>query len=329
MKRVRLGVVGCGAVSTLYHLPALRRSPIVELVAVIDSDVAWAHRVAQRFGVPEHHSDYHALMGRVDAALIATPNHTHADIACALLAAGIHVLCEKPVATTAAEVERMLSTAARVGTRLMPAHCLRFSANLAFLKQIIAAEWLGPVTEMSAGIGGPYETSAHRTDFRRRKQSAGGGVLVDLGIHLIDLATWFANGTATAVVYDGATLAGWEVETDAEVGLSFHGGARAMLTASFTYTPDSTFTVRGRHGWAAAPLYRPTELTLFTTRARVCQRAGAQQLQLPDTSMYEAQIAHFCEAVQSGREFVITARDVRAVVDIIEKCYGRQAANAA
>lgn len=329
MSQLRFGVVGCGAISTLHHLPALQRCPDVELVAVVDADESWAGSVARRFGASESFADHRALIGRVDAVLVATPNHTHAGITCDLLMGGVHVLCEKPMATTRAEVDRMLDAAARSGSRLMPAHCLRFSPNLAMLKQIVVAGWLGGVIEMSGGIGGPYEASARRTDFRRQKHLAGGGVLVDLGIHLIDLAVWLAGSAPAEVAYDEARASGWEVETDAEVGLGFAGGARALLTASFTQPQSASFTVRGQHGWATASLYQPDQLAVFSTAARICRRDGLQHLQVTGAPMYDQQLAHFSAALRSGDAFLVQADEVRATIDIIERCYQRPAAHAA
>ncbi|HVN87210.1 MAG TPA: Gfo/Idh/MocA family oxidoreductase [Candidatus Binatia bacterium] len=329
MSRLRFGVVGCGAISTFYQLPAIRHCSQVDLVAVVDTDLAWAQSVARRFGVRAAFASYRDLIGHVDAALVATPNHTHADIACGLLQAGVHVLCEKPMSSTRAEVERMFDVATRSGARLMAAHCLRFSPNLALLKQAIATGWLGDVRELSGGIGGRYESGTQRTDFRRQKQLAGGGVLLDLGIHLIDLAMWLVADHPVNVAYESTRAAEWEVETDAEVALEFGTGVRAMLASSFTRTLESALTVRGTAGWATAALYRPTDLTFFSRSARLCQHAGVQQLQLADESMYDGQIAHFCHAVQSGNEFAVRADEVRGVIDVIERCYRQQEAHAA
>jgi predicted dehydrogenase len=329
VKRLRFGVVGCGAIATLYQLPALRRCPQLELVGVVDTDVAWARRVARRFGARDAFADYRDLIGRVDAALVATPNHTHADITCALLEGGAHVLCEKPMAGTRAEVERMIDTSARTGARLMAAHCLRFSPNFAMLKQAISAGWLGEIREISGGIGAPYQAGAQRTDFRRQKRLAGGGVLIDLGTHLIDMALWLTGGRPVGVTYEATRAPGWEVETDVEVALDLGAAGRAMLAASFTRMLEGAVTVRGTAGWAMAPLYRPADLTVFSSAARVCRRAGVQQLQLADESMYDRQIAHFCDAVRSGGELLIGADDVRAVIGVIERCYGEPEAYAA
>src|SRR5687768_3065184 len=111
---LRLGVVGCGAVAELYHLPALLASTEVELVAFVDPDLARARRLADRAPGAEALTDVDQLAGRVDAVLVATPNAWHAPLGAPLLAAGVHVLVEKPMARTAAECDELLA-AARAG----------------------------------------------------------------------------------------------------------------------------------------------------------------------------------------------------------------------
>jgi predicted dehydrogenase len=319
--------VGCGAISTLYQLPALRQRPEVDLVAVVDVDGTWAASVARKFGAAESFTDAGALAGRVDAALIATPNTTHADIACGLLERGIHVLCEKPMATSTADAERMFAAAARGGARLMAAHCLRFSPNLVMLERVVSAGWLGPLRSVSGGIGAPYEMAAQRTDFRKQRHLSGGGVLIDLGIHLIDLTIWLAGEAPLQTSYDDLSAGGWEVETDAEVALEFPRGASASLACSFSHFMENVLTVRGEAGWARASLYAPTQLTLFSKQARICRRSGVQDIVVPDASMYERQLEHFCRAVETHEDFVVRDNEVRASIGVVEDCYrGERAA---
>jgi predicted dehydrogenase len=326
MRPLRFGIVGCGAIVTVNQLPALQRCGALTLVGLVDRDREWAAQLARRAGVPSAYDDHRRLIGAVDAVLVATPNTTHADIVCDFLSAGVHVLCEKPLGTTAAEVERMLGAAARSGARLMTAHCLRFSPNLEMLKTVVDAGWIGQVRRVQATIGGPYEGVARRTDFRRQRTLSGGGVLMDLGIHVLDLTVWLAGRAPVAVEYAGTNADGWEVETEAEVALRFPDDARASLQASFSAQQGNSLTVRGTRGWARASLYMTTELTLFAEEARICRRAGLQTLQLRDRNMYDAQIAHFCRAVASGAPFRVREAEVRATIDVIDACYGRMAA---
>jgi predicted dehydrogenase len=321
MSTLRFGLVGCGAISTIFQIPALQRVRRAQLIAVADLDANWAKTVAGKFGVPESYGDYRELVGRVDAVLIATPNTTHADIACFLLEKGIHVLCEKPLATCSADVERMLTAAHAGGARLMAAHCLRFSPNLAKLRELVQAGMVGELQSISAAIGGVYDGGPQRTDFRKTRSLSGGGVLIDVGIHLIDLALWIAGEPPTAIDYHGSSIAGWEVESDVELTLSFPERASASIAASFSRPMDPSFRVTGSEGWVRASLYNPTTLSFFSESARVCQRSGAQQLVLDGTSMYETQIDHFCEATASGAEFVVRDDEMRAGMRVVEQCY--------
>ena len=316
-----MGVIGCGAVVTIHHLPTFKRCERVELVALADRDRAWAAKVAQKAGVHEVYDDFTPMIGRVDAVLLATPNTTHAAIACRLLEAGVHVLCEKPMATTRADAERMFAASATGGGRVMAAHSARFNPNVTMLKDILAAGWLGDVQEMSGGLGSAYAVAERRTEFRREPGLAGGGVLVDLGIHLIDVAVWLAGAPPIAVDYDASCADGWCLETDCDVAIEFPRGACASLSASYTHGPDPTFTVRGTAGWAAASLYVPSQLTLFSERARICRRSGIQQLMLDDRTSYQLQLEHFADAILSDRDFVVRADEVRTDLDIIERCY--------
>ena len=326
MTPLRFGIVGCGAVVTLHQLPAFRRSPALRIEAVVDRDHAWAAQVASRAGIPRSFDDPRRLVGAVDAVLVATPNSTHADISCELLDAGVHVLCEKPLATCGAEADRMLEAARRGNARLMAAQCLRFSPNIAMLHEVLRAGWLGEIEEVTATIGGPYRMVARRTEFRRQRLLSGGGVLLDLGVHVLDLAVWLAGTAPVEVEYAARSDDGWEVESEVDVHLRFPGEAQAALQASFSRQLGNELVVRGTEGWARAPLYLPSELTFFAPEAGMCRRAGVQTVQLPDGDMYDAQIAHFCRAITTGEPFRVADGELRTTLDIVDRCYRSAAA---
>lgn len=321
MSRLRFGVVGCGAISTIFQLPALKRSTRVDLTAVADVDATWAASVARKFRVPESYGDYRQLLGRVDAVLIATPNTTHADIASDFLAHGVHVLCEKPLATSSADVERMLDAAERGGARLMAAHCLRFSPNIAMVRRLVHAGVVGDVESISGAIGGVYATGPQRTDFRKTRGLSGGGVLIDLGIHLIDLALWISDARPIDLEYQATSIPGWEVESDVELSLALSDDRRASIAASFSRPMDPGLRVDGSAGWIQTSLYTPTALSFFGKSVRACQRDGCQQMILDNTSMYDAQIDHFCDAIAARTEFVVRADEIRAGMQVVERCY--------
>jgi predicted dehydrogenase len=84
---------------------------------------------------------------------------------------------------------------------------------------------------------------------------------------------------------------------------------------------DPSCAVRGELGWAKASLFQPTQMTLFTERARLCRLAGVQELVLPDGNMYERQIAHFVDGVLNGTPFRVRPEEVQASIDVVERCY--------
>ena len=145
MSRLRFGVVGCGAIVTLHQLPALRRCAALDVVAVTDRDATWATSVAGRFGVPTAFDDHRRLEGAVDAALIATPNSTHAAIACDLLERGIHVLCEKPLTVTSTEAQDLVKLAEEKESLLMMASKFRYVTDVVQAKSIVSSGLIGDI----------------------------------------------------------------------------------------------------------------------------------------------------------------------------------------
>ena len=184
---------------------------------------------------------------------------------------------------------------------------------------------MGDVTEIRGAIGTPYNQGSFRTDFRKERGLSGGGVLFDLGIHLIDLSVWLLGASPTDVAYDCNYAPGWKVETDACVCLEFPCSTRATIACSFIRALENAVTVRGTGGWARASLYDPTKLELFSVPARICQKDGAQQIILPARSMYDRQVEHFCESVLSGSEFLVRPREVKAGISVVEWCYSCRA----
>lgn len=321
MTKVRMAVIGCGAVSEIYHLPAVRRTPGAELVAVVDADHTHAAGIARRHGAARGVTDYRELAGTIDAALVATPNGTHAEISCFLLEHGIHVLCEKPVATTLADAERMAAASRRGPARLMAGHSRRFNPNLECVRTLIARGHLGDVEQLSAALGGRYGAWPQRTDFRRSRSLAGGGVLMDLGIHLIDMALWLVNRPAIVERYDATDVLAWGVESDAEVVLRFTGGASALLACSYTHGLNRTLKIRGSRGWVETSVDGFPTVTLFTRDARVCQVAGAQRLFLPEADAYQRQLDHFVSAILADQPFSVDLEHVVAGLRVISDCY--------
>src|SRR2546426_7968489 len=144
---VRVAVIGAGAIAQVAHLPVLRRLPGVEVCAICDSDLGKAQALAGRFDVKETFDDIEEVLkyARPTAVAICTPNHLHEIHVVSALAAGAHVLCERPLALTVAGVERVLQASEKYGRRVMVGMNHRFRSDVQAVRGFLAGGGIGGV----------------------------------------------------------------------------------------------------------------------------------------------------------------------------------------
>lgn len=185
---VRIGVIGAGAVTGYHHLPGIRIDPRAELVAVCDADAALVDRRMKEWGCSSGTTDVGKLCTapEIDAVIIATPNFTHREIALAAIGAGKHVMCEKPLGLSAADVRQMYCAARDAGVVHMTAFTYRFAPAMRYLRYLLGCGDLGePRHFRSQRFLDLPETS---WGWRQYKSRAGAGDLFDMTIHRIDFA---------------------------------------------------------------------------------------------------------------------------------------------
>jgi predicted dehydrogenase len=189
---VRIGVVGAGAIAQLTHLPLLSRMRGAKLVAVCDNDRAKARALADRFDIEDTYNDIEDLLdaGDLQAVVVATPNHLHEPHVLSALAAGVDVLCERPVAMTARGVERIVNAAERAKRKVLVANNHRFRSDVQALAAFLRGGELGKLTGIRAGA---YHFRRGELGWRQRRAEAGGGAFFDYGVALLDLALWLSD----------------------------------------------------------------------------------------------------------------------------------------
>ncbi|RDW16967.1 gfo/Idh/MocA family oxidoreductase [Oceanobacillus arenosus] len=190
MKKLKMGIIGVGGIAQGRHIPAYLNIPDkVEIIAVQDVDTARAEEVAKKFDIPQVFTDYHKLFSVVEAVTICTPNAFHAEITIAALEAGVHVLCEKPMAITAAECEAMIAAAEKANKVLSIGYHYRHLEVSQVAKRAVP------------DIGDPLVTRVQALRRRKipgwgvftKKELQGGGSLIDYGCHFLDLALWLLD----------------------------------------------------------------------------------------------------------------------------------------
>ncbi len=195
MTALRFGVIGCGGIGEL-RAKALRAAGM-PLAAAADADAGKARALAGRHGAAIE-ADWRALVARadVDAVLVATPHHLHAEMTLAALAAGKHVLCEKPLACTPDEGRQMVAAAVAAGRFLATGFNYRFFPSVRKARAVLDAGTIGPLDHIRA-YGG-YSAATLGQAWVRDATVSGGGALHDIGIHLLDLTNYFLGGITEA-----------------------------------------------------------------------------------------------------------------------------------
>lgn len=241
MGKLRVGVIGCGSIAQHRHLPEYAANEKVELVAVCDIAEDRVFEVAEEYGVIAY-TDYKELLksGQVDAVSVCTPNYLHAPITIAALNAGIHVLCEKPMATSLVEAEAMIEAAQKNGKKLMIGHNQRFVPSHQKARQLIKSGEIGKIYSFRTafGHGGPEGWSVEgKEGWFFQKEKAFVGAMGDLGVHKTDLLRYVLGEEIAEVGSFVETSAKdfADVDDNAVCVLKTESGIIGTLAASWAY----------------------------------------------------------------------------------------------
>lgn len=255
-RKFRVGMIGTGGIARAVHIPGWKDNPEVELVAVADVNGELAEKVAREHDIPHVFTDFRKLvkLREIDAVDICAPNRVHAPAVLAALQNGKHVLCEKPLATTPAEIEKMIQAAKKAKRLLMVGQNNRYRGISQAIKR-----WVE-----DGNLGKPYYARAWAIrrnllppaiGFISRKLS-GGGPCMDIGVHCLDLAMWIMDfpepvsvmGAASNQLAKSGSIPGawgqWDVKRfdveDFACGMvRFRNGAMLSLESSWLgHTPE-------------------------------------------------------------------------------------------
>jgi predicted dehydrogenase len=241
---VRVGVIGCGAIACWAHLPALARIPTVALVAAADPDPV-ARSKASRWSRMVHATAGEILARPdVEAVVVTVPPHCHAEVVEAACAAGKHVYLEKPLAASLEDAARIVSAAERFGVTVVVGFNRRLHPTFLRARAAVRAGLIGRVRTIQSRF---CETTGRGSlsEWRRRR-GTGGGVLLDLGTHHVDLARWL---TGEEVVSAAARLASDASEQDgAWARWTLSGGVEVQSFFSYRTATEDRMALIGERG---------------------------------------------------------------------------------
>lgn len=347
-KRVlKAAIIGCGGIGTTKHMPSLAAIPEVEMVAFCDIVIERAQASAKEFGAvgAKIYMDYRELLkdSSIDVVHVCTPNKSHAEISISALEAGKHVMCEKPMAKTAADALRMVEAAKRSGKKLTIGYQNRFRNDSQYLQKLCIQGELGEI----------YYAKAHA--IRRRavptwgvflnEEEQGGGPLIDIGTHALDLTLWMMNNykpkSVMGSVYrklgdrkDSANAWGpWDpekftVEDSAFGYITMENGATIMLESSWALnslqTGEAKTTLCGTE--AGADMLEGLRINgekygrLYITKPEL-EVGGVDFFDGKKDKPAEREARTWINCILEDRDVIVTPEQAYVVTQILEAIY--------
>lgn len=341
MKKLKVGVIGTGGIAD-YHLRSYQRNPQVEITAVCDINHERAMVKATEFGIPRAYGDVGDLLAStdIDAVSVVTWTNTHQDITIAALNAGKHVLCEKPPALSAAETCKMQAAAAQHNKLLMFGFVRRFAQNTQVLKEYMDHGKLGNIYYAKAGFlrrcgspGGWFADGA----------ISGGGPLIDLGIHIIDLSVYLMGKPRPVSVFGNtygrigsrANIKGvsWykaanygnsthTVEDFANAIIKFDNGASLFIETSWAMNIKVETLYMDFFGDIGGARLEP-KLEMYSEEYNylVDIQPVLDNHTFDFEKSFQAEIDHFIDCVVGNAECICPAEDGVTVMKIIDAIY--------
>lgn len=319
MLRVKWGLIGCGDIARKRIAPALRDLPNSELVAVNRANVEMAESFAGEFGAQRWHKDWQELIAdeEVEAVYVATPVHLHAAQTIAAAEAGKHVLCEKPMAMSVAECDRMIAACEARKVKLGIAYYRRFYPVVAFIKSLLSSGEIG--TPIIAQVNA-FERFAPEPSHPRRwlleKELSGGGPMFDFGCHRFEVLINLLGEVKAIKGLVGNALFERGVEDTASALLQFESGAQAVLSVTHAACePQDTLNIFGSRGSIHVAV-------LNEGRVRIKNAVGERtEVHQPHSNLHLPLIDDFARAIINDTEPQVDGRAGRETSRVLEEIY--------
>ena len=325
MNKVKIALVGVGGISQVVRIPSLIKNDDVELVALCDIDESKVSMIAQKYKVPKAYFDIQNLIAKekLDGILICTPNNLHYPMALAALDAGINTLVEKPIALSEVQVTNMVNKANDKKVHLVCGMHNRFRKDAEILREFLDKKEIGDPFYIKAGWLSKWEKTLHK-GWNAEAKNSGGGVVMDLGLQLIDLALWLLNkpkvinvrsnfytNNKNFKVEDSALII---IKTEANVLITIETSWRMHLEKDLLYT--HVFGTQG--GAFLNPLRINKEL--HGNLVNVTPIHSNKNIDM-FTNAFESEINNFVKVIQNKEKPITPGEDGIYLMKIIDSIY--------
>ncbi len=227
---MNLGLIGCGQVAGLFHIPAIREVPQVSIEAITDVNGDQVERFGRRNGIEKRYTNYHSMFAEcdIDSVLVCTPPRTHSQIVLDAIDWGLHILCEKPFVSSVSELDAIVRSVDE-GLVVFPAHNYVFTPSLRLMEDLMKSGDLGDLIKAEAHLAVGFNTWQSKTDYRTQDPA---GVIPDLLYHVIYVVSRLC-GPLTSLSRVEAEKGNNHVVSRVRVEGEFKSAASAKLSASW------------------------------------------------------------------------------------------------
>ncbi|AYN68633.1 gfo/Idh/MocA family oxidoreductase [Euzebyella marina] len=323
MKKIKIALIGAGYIAE-YHIRALQKIDAIEIAAIVARTEKSAQAFANKYKIENAFTRIEPILQdpSIEAVVLSTPNSLHAPHSIEFLKNGKDVFIEKPLATTAGEVEEIRKASEGTKKLVMVGHMWRFDEEAQYLKKTIESGKLGPIFKTKGyGIHVNWGPSGWFSD----QQLAGGGALADMGVHAIDTVRFLLNDPKPVKVYAriSTRFGDYDVDDTGIIVITWENGTESIIESGWWHPhmdgPEASTALFGTQGYAN--LF-PTELKLkngesmetispqFPTKEEHC-----------DQKIYDKQMAYFIECVKTRTQPVPGLEEGQVVLKIVDAAY--------
>ena len=312
-KKVRWGVLGNAWIARDFMIPALEKSDVCELAAVA-SRGKFPGEIAPN---AVHYDSYEALLAdpTIEAVYVPTPNALHKKWTIAALEAGKHVLCEKPIACTAAEAEEMFAAARKSGKLLMEAFMYRYGGKFRKMMEILESGVLGKIKAVQGSHGYTLDWASPA----REDPSLGGGCLYDVGCYVVDCMNAVAKSQGGKLTDAKAFTMGTPVDYHAAAALSYDCGLVGVLQSWFDCAQEQRVLIAGEKGTLNIPMiFEGGGGQMFLTVG-----GKTETIEIPHADPYQLEAEAFSRAILGVENDLMPMEDTLANMRTLDKLYNR------
>ena len=337
MKKIRWGILGAGGIADRRTMPGMQLTEYAEIVAVMEIDAEVAERLRAKYNAKRAYTDEVELLKdpEIDAVYIASPIACHARQAMLAADHGKHILIEKPLAMTSGEGEKIVAYCREKGVRIAAGLLMRFGAYVQAMKKAIDDGKIGDVVSCFAHFTCWYPDIPGA--WRQTKATGGGGALMDMGVHCIDLIRYITgqNVKQVAAMHDTLTF-NYEVEDSSTVLMRLENGALATIQSNFNIPDEAAlwrlefFGTRGRlagngvigqvDGGCVDALFME-DVGGYDAQQSHESKAAKAELEVEFGNAYTREVESFCLSLINNTPLEVPAEEAIAAQKVIEAAY--------